>query len=125
MNHVLIEDGVVVQSDRTDNPPEGFMKAPGWVAPGCLYDGNEFAAPTVSAPIPHRVSANQFGKQLAALGILDQVQTWVGQQDASTQWSFNRSATFVRTDPMMQAGFAALGFTTEQIDAFFTAAASL
>jgi len=26
---------------------------------------------------------------------------------------------------MMQAGFAALGFTPEQIDAFFTAAAAL
>jgi hypothetical protein len=75
--------------------------------------------------VPERVTANQFGKQLAVAGLMDQVQAWVAQQDAATQWSFNRSATFVRADPMMQIGFAALGFTVAQIDAFFTAAAEL
>lgn len=33
--------------------------------------------------------------------------------------------TFVRTDQMMQAGFADLGFTEQQIDAFFLAAHQL
>lgn len=82
-----------------------------------------FVAP--SPQVPERVTANQFGKQLAALGLLDQVQTWVGQQDAATQWSFNRSATFVRDDPMMQAGFDALNFSPEQIDEFFIQASAL
>jgi hypothetical protein len=31
----------------------------------------------------------------------------------------------VRSEPMMQVGFAALGFSPEQIDAFFVAAAAL
>jgi len=29
---------------------------------------------------------------------------------------------FIRIEPMMAAGFAAMGFTEEQIDAFFEAA---
>lgn len=82
-----------------------------------------YVAPPV--PIPNRVGANQFGKQLVALGLMDQVTAWVNAQDAATQWSFNRSATFVRTDAMMQTGFAALGFTSEQIDQFFLAASLL
>lgn len=92
-----------------------------WVA-----DGKAILPYVAPAPvIPDRVTANQFGKQLAAMGLLAQVETWVAKQDVATQWSFNRSATFVREDPMMQAGFVALGFTSEQIDAFFVAAAAL
>lgn len=88
--------------------------------------GGEIAAYIPPAlPVPDRVSANQFGKQLFAMGLLASVQAWVSQQDADTQWSFDRSATFVRTDPMMQAGFAAMGFAPEQMDAFFVAASLL
>lgn len=83
----------------------------------------EYGVPPEAAP--DRVSANQFGKQLVIAGIFNQVQAWVAQQDTATQWSFNRSATFVRTDPMMQSGFAELGFTVEQIDEFFLAASKL
>lgn len=90
---------------------------------GSTYQAGVFSPPNPT--IPDRVSANQFGKQLAAAGLMDQVQAWVAQQDAATKWSFNRSATFVRGDPMMQTGFAALGFTAAQIDQFFIDAAAL
>jgi hypothetical protein len=125
MNYVLIENGVVVQSDRSkQEPKQGFVEAPDDVVPGYLYDG-DFSLPQARVKVPERVTANQFGKQLIAAGLMDQVQGWVSQQDAATQWSFNRSGSFVRTEPMMQAGFQALGFKDAQIDAFFTAAAAL
>lgn len=109
--------------------PENWISVPDNVFAGYILGEDGQFTPPEPAPdpvvIPDRVTANQFGKQLAALGLMDQVTAWVGQQDAATQWSFNRSATFVRDDPMMQTGFAALGFTTEQIDQFFVDAAKL
>lgn len=76
-------------------------------------------------PAPDRVTARQFKLQLLADGILDQVEGWIATQSQAVQIAYAHSSTFVRTDPMMQAGFAALGFTPEQIDAFFIAADGL
>lgn len=81
--------------------------------------------PPEPEPIPDRVTARQFKLQLLAAGLLDQVETWVAGQSRDVQIAFEYSGTFVRDEPMMQAGFAALGFTAAQIDAFFTAAAAL
>jgi hypothetical protein len=105
-------------------PPAGAIEVP--TAPvdaRQVWNGEEWGP--VPVLVPDRVSANQFGKQLVALDLLDQVTAWVAQQDAAVQWSFNRSATFVRDDPMMEAGFTTLGFTEQQIDDFFLAAALL
>ena len=77
------------------------------------------------APIPDRVTARQFKLQLLAAGLLDQVEAWIASQSQAVQIAYSNSGTFVRDEPMMQAGFAALGFTPEQIDAFFAAAAAL
>lgn len=78
------------------------------------------APPTVSS-----VSARQFRLMLRRSGLLDQVKAWVAQQDGETQDAFDYSGTFVKDSPMMAAGFAAMGFSGQQIDAFFTAAAQL
>ena len=75
--------------------------------------------------IPDRVTARQFKLQLLAAGLLDQVETWVAAQDQAVQIAYANSGTFLRTEPMMATGFAALGFTSAQIDAFYTAAAAL
>lgn len=125
-NHVLIASGVVVQSDRTGAPPEGFVQAPNWVVPGCVYNGGDFVLPE-PAPIPiaDRVSARQFKLQLLAAGLLGDVEAWVASQGQAVQIAYANSGTFVRSEPMMQAGFAALGFTSEQGDAFFVAASEL
>lgn len=76
-------------------------------------------------PPPDRVSSRQFKLQLLAAGLLDDVEAWVALQDRAVQIAYANSATFVRTDDMMQSGFAALGFTEQQIDAFFAAASEL
>lgn len=78
-----------------------------------------------AAPAPDRVTARQFKLQLLADGILDQVEGWIATQSQAVQIAYANSGTFVRDEPMMQAGFAALGFTPGQIDEFFTAAAKL
>ncbi|ARQ08607.1 hypothetical protein NXC12_CH00516 [Rhizobium etli] len=71
------------------------------------------------------VSARQFRLMLRCAGLLDQVKAWVAQQDGETQDAFEYSGTFVKDSPMMMAGFAAMGFTSQQIDDFFAAAAQL
>ncbi|TIL25732.1 MAG: hypothetical protein E5Y88_12350 [Mesorhizobium sp.] len=49
-NFVLIENGVVVQSDRTGGTPKGFIEAPEEVHPGYLFDGQTFTAPAPRPP---------------------------------------------------------------------------
>lgn len=71
------------------------------------------------------VSARQFKLQLLAAGLLDQVDAWVASQPRAVQIAYEYSGSFVRDTPMMETGFAALGFTAEQIDAFFQAASEL
>ena len=79
----------------------------------------------VPETIPDSVSARQFKLQLLSAGLLDAVNTWVGAQSQAVQIAFEYSGTFVRDEPMMQAGFQAMGVTPEQIDAFFLAASKL
>lgn len=76
-------------------------------------------------PIPDRVTARQFKLQLLAAGLIDDVDAWVAAQDRAVQIAYEYSGTFVRDEPMMLAGFAALGFTPEQVDAFYLAASRL
>jgi hypothetical protein len=75
--------------------------------------------------VPERVTSRQFKLQLLAAGLLDQVEAWVGQQDQAVQIAYASSGTFLRTEPMMATGFAALGYTDAQIDTFFVAAEAL
>ncbi|WP_052764722.1 hypothetical protein [Neorhizobium galegae] len=51
-------------------------------------------------------------------GLLDQVDAWISTQDRGTQVADEYSGTFVRNEPMMQAGFVAMGFTPQQVEAF-------
>lgn len=76
-------------------------------------------------PRVESVSARQFKLQLLAAGILDQVDAWIASQSRAVQIAYEYSGSFVRTEPMMTSGFAAMGFTDQQIDGFFTAASKL
>lgn len=73
--------------------------------------------------IPDRVTARQFKLQLLAEGLLEQVEAWVAAQGKAIQLAYDNSNEFVRDEPMMQAGFAALKFPPEQVLAFFSGAA--
>ena len=76
-------------------------------------------------PIPQSVSARQFKLQLLAAGLLVQVEAFISSQGRAVQIAYESSGSFVRSEPMMQSGFAAMGFTDQQIDQFFVAAAKL
>ena len=105
--------------------PEGTVMVP--LKRDADYEWRDGAWVYVSQPplIPDRVSRRQFKMQLAIAGLSTQVEAWVAAQDDLIQIAFNESGEFVRQEPMMQAGFPALNFTSEQVDAFFTAAAAL
>lgn len=109
---------------------------------GDSYDGlvwlGEGSAPSIEAleaawaevekappPPPDAVSSRQFKMQLAIGGIKTMVEAWVSQQDELVQIAYHNSALFHRDERMMQAGFAALGFTDQQIADFFRAASAL
>lgn len=81
--------------------------------------------PELPTPVPDLVSSRQFFMMLELSGLTLQVKDWVASQNTVIQIAFERSATFVRTDPMLQAGFAGLGVTTEQVDQFFMTASQL
>ncbi len=82
-------------------------------------------APEPEVTIPDVVSSRQFKLGLLAAGLLDQVEGWVATQDRAVQIAYHNSATFVRSEPMMQQGFTGLGFTEDQIDAFFVQAGAI
>ncbi|MEI1249266.1 hypothetical protein [Rhizobium aouanii] len=88
-------------------------------------DNPELVARLNAPPKVSSVSARQFRLMLRRSGLLDQVKAWVAQQDGEIQDAFEYSGTFVKDSPTMMAGFAAMGFTSLQIDAFFEAAAQL
>jgi len=92
-----------------------------------LADDNAEVLAFLNPPAPpvKNVSARQFKMQLVIAGIKSQVDAWISQQGELVQIAYEFSGSFVRTEPMMATGFSAMGFTEEQIDAFFTAAAGL
>ncbi|MBZ9600770.1 hypothetical protein [Phyllobacterium chamaecytisi] len=107
---------------------EYFIPAQSDVSPWPEYIASGGAVDPYIAPepvIPDVVSSRQFFLQLAIAGISEQVEEWIAQQDALVQIAFNKSATFRRSDEMLQHGFTGLGFTVEQVDGFFAQASLL
>ncbi|WP_431321682.1 hypothetical protein [Rhizobium sp. YTU87027] len=116
-----------VRRDDSGKIVEAVTALPdGWVAEELPADDPELvAAFTLPGSPITSVSARQFKLQLLASGLLNQVDAWIATQSKAVQIAYEYSGTFVRTEPMMAAGFAAMGFTEEQVDAFFTAASNL
>lgn len=95
---------------------------------GWTYKNGQFTAPVVvpvPPVVPDEVTRRQFKLQLEISGLATVVAGWVASKPKLVQISFNESGSFKRSEPMMQDGFQALGYTTSQIDAFFTAASLL
>lgn len=81
--------------------------------------------PAPEPVVPDRLSRRQFRLAFIDAGLLEQVDAWVATQDIRTQAAYADSSTFLRTDEMLQQGFAELGFTNNQIEAFFSTSVSL
>lgn len=76
-------------------------------------------------PSVDSVTARQFKMQLVIAGLKAQVDAWIATQGELVQIAYEYSGSFVKSEPMMQAGFEALGFTNEQLEGFFLAASKL
>jgi hypothetical protein len=63
--------------------------------------------------------------QLEIDGLTVPVEGWVSVQPKLIQIAYAESKTFNRDDTMLQSGFAALGYSSARVDAFFTAASKL
>lgn len=110
--------------------PEGTIEVP--VKPGADYElqDGEWVYVEPVEEVPDRVSARQFKLQMLEPiepaypdGIIDMVEGWIATQPRAIRIAYENSGSFVRDDPMMAVGFAALGFTEEQKDEFFRKAA--
>ncbi|RWF64957.1 hypothetical protein [Mesorhizobium sp.] len=146
----MVENGVVVQSDRTcetEEHPQGFIAAPEEVVPGFLFDGEAFAAPLPSPPpVPEAISDRQFFQALAAppYGIITQAEAlaavktgeipaaMIALVDALPQASrfgaemlLSGATEFKRAHPLTAVFGQAFGWTGLQVDAFWTDAAKL
>ena len=81
--------------------------------------------PAPPARIPDSVDAKQFKLQLLDDGLLDTVEAWISGKGRRYQIAYQNANRFRRNDPMMQEGFAALGFDAARVDKFFTDASAL
>jgi len=130
MRAAIIENGKVVNVIVVDELRDDEIEASDDVSVGWSYDGRDFAAPEIDLPQensarPDALTRRQFFIQLELSGLTSKVAVWVAAQPKLLQIAFNESGSFKRDEPAMQAGFAALGFTAEQIDGFFEAGSKL
>lgn len=84
-----------------------------------------YVAPQPVTVIPSTVSSRQFKLQLEIQGLTLAVETWVASQPKLIRIAYDNSGAFDRNEPMLQAGFKALGFTEAALDAFYVEAAKL
>jgi len=116
-----------VQRDETGKINGAYSDFCAGLAEEELSDDDPAILAFLNPPPPpvESVSARQFKLQLLAAGLLDQVDAWIASQSVAVQIAYEYSGSFVRTEPMMASGFAAMSFTDQQIDDFFTAASKL
>lgn len=97
MTHVLIEDGLVVQLDLTDNPPQGYVECPEYVQPGYLFDGVDWISPDIPEPdIVTVIYPVDFWSKMTDEEV-EQVEGAVSQQPMKIQNIF-RTASSYRSD---------------------------
>lgn len=121
--HVTLRDGTSFDASIRDGDLPHVQHVWNKAVAG---DYGPIAAYEPPAPqIPDRVSSRQFKLQAHAAGLQNPIEAWIATQDIPTQIAYASAATFVRTDPMSRAGFAALGFTAQQIDDFYVEASRL
>lgn len=131
MRYAVVNDGIVsnvILWDGESPIDENLVLIPsdqpfeiGW-----KYDGENFTPPEEIPIVPDEVSSRQFETQLYRSGILTMVEQWINNHpNPEIKISYQKSRSFLRADPMMQAGFNDLGFNEEMINQFFIDASKI
>ena len=125
----LVENVIVLEDPAAWECPEGFELVASDVAgPGWLVAGGVPIAPVlpVLAPIvPTSISPAQARLALLGAGLLDDVEAAVAAGSRATQIAWEMATVIERSSPTVVALSAALGLTSDQLDALFTAAAGI
>ncbi len=99
------------------------------VGPGWSHDGETFAPPFATVPVPQSVTARQARLALLAAGLLSSVEQGLaalpGPQGEAARIEWEYALEIRRDSPLLSAIGMGLGFTEAQIDALFLAASAL
>jgi hypothetical protein len=132
--YAIIENGVVVNMALATKALESnWVLATAGVAIGWLYDGAAFSPPPApepgSDPVPHSCTRRQGQRALLVHGHLDDVEAAIAaisdpleRRDAQIEYEAH---TWERGNPFVQAMWAQLGGTPEQLDDLFRMAVTL
>jgi len=124
MKYVKVLNGIV--DAVRFQPKDGYIEAGDEVFAGFTHSKGVFSPPAPVPPaIPDSVSARQFKLQLEIQGLTASVEAWVAAQPKLIRIAYENSGAFDRTEPMLQAGFKALGFSKAALETFYTEAAKL
>lgn len=75
--------------------------------------------------VPASITPRQVRLVLLAQGLLESVEALIATQDEATQITWKYASEFRRNDPLLNQLAVNLNLTSEQIDEFFVAAATL
>jgi hypothetical protein len=120
---------IIVADPHVDTCPyEGhiLVAAPDTVNKGFQWTGTEFVPPPVDPPTvsaPGAVRPLQFRREVKERGRTNDLETWLSTASEDVQLYFEFSHVIRMTDPEFVQFAALVGFTQEQIDQFFIAAA--
>lgn len=100
------------------NPPKGCIavKHP---------EGENQPEPVQTTTVPQTVSAMQAKVALSRAGVLAAAEAWVAGQGSEAQLIWNTATIFSRNSELIENAAAALGLSSEQVDALFVAAAKI
>ena len=125
MRYAIVEGGVVVNVATSEQPLEDNWIASETAAIGDLYDGETFIRPVPAVEVPASVSMRQARLALLAAGLLGQVEQAMQSASAADQIEWEYATEVRRDSPLVASMTAALGWSSEQVDNLFGAAAAL
>ncbi len=127
------ENGIVTDTLRVDPftifpsaYASQFIDAPEGVQRGWLFDGANYVAPPIAAPVvPQSISPRQLRQALTRAGLRAGVEAAVLAGDQDTKDWYEFATAFERNHPRVAAMAAALGVSEQSLDDLWILAETL